>query len=117
MRVTVSDIQIKVTENASVTLFMRPPGCPIALPWTSHFSNVNKPNGFVDTQGVGPFASWEHTHTFVEEVSTVCIHDSVRFSVPGWFFGDYLIAPFVKRQLAETFAFREARLTERLGKR
>lgn len=116
MQVTVSDINITVTENASVTLFMRPPHFPFALPWTSHFSNVNKPNGFVDTQGVGPFASWEHTHTFVEDLGTVCIQDSVRFSVPGWFIGDLIIAPFVKRQLAATFAFREARLTERLGK-
>ena len=37
---------------------------PIRIRWESLFPEMTE-SGFVDTQGYGPFASWEHRHTFV----------------------------------------------------
>jgi ligand-binding SRPBCC domain-containing protein len=45
----------------------------IPIRWESHFPEMSE-TGFVDTQGAGPFASWEHRHTFVplaEDVTEV----------------------------------------------
>jgi ligand-binding SRPBCC domain-containing protein len=36
---------------------------PIPVRWESHFPEMTA-TGFVDTQGCGPFGSWEHRHTF-----------------------------------------------------
>jgi ligand-binding SRPBCC domain-containing protein len=55
---------------------------PIPIRWESHFPAVT-PTGFVDTQGIGPFSSWEHKHTFgpiAENVTEVedCIEAHLR---------------------------------------
>jgi uncharacterized protein len=36
---------------------------PVPVRWESHFPEMTD-TGFLDTQGYGPFASWEHRHTF-----------------------------------------------------
>jgi ligand-binding SRPBCC domain-containing protein len=38
---------------------------PIPIQWESRFPEMSE-NGFVDTQGKGPFRAWTHRHTFSE---------------------------------------------------
>jgi ligand-binding SRPBCC domain-containing protein len=38
---------------------------PVPIHWESSFPEFSA-NGFVDTQGKGPFRSWTHRHTFTE---------------------------------------------------
>lgn len=38
---------------------------PIPIRWESSFPEISE-NGFVDTQGSGPFRSWTHRHTFTD---------------------------------------------------
>src|SRR5690348_17351425 len=41
----------------------------VPLSWRTRIVSVDEPTGFVDVQERGPYASWQHTHTF-RELST-----------------------------------------------
>jgi uncharacterized protein len=59
---------------------------PIPVRWESHFPEMSD-NGFVDTQGYGPFASWEHRHIFVivsADVTEVVDHIEARLHSHVW---------------------------------
>ncbi len=51
---------------------------PFPVYWESHFPEVT-PTGFLDTQGRGPFRSWQHRHTFVPiDVQATDIVDEIE---------------------------------------
>ena len=51
---------------------------PIPVPWHARIQNV-MPTGFLDHQVSGPFAQWDHTHTFeVVDARTTMVHDQVE---------------------------------------
>jgi hypothetical protein len=113
MKVTVGDKDFCVAEGASLTIWMSPNGSFLRFPWVSKFVNVTPPYTFTDVQTIGPFAHWEHKHSFETVDSGTVIHDEIEYSVPGWFIGDWVLGGLIARQLAETFQFRGALLTSR----
>ena len=83
----------------------------IPLRWQSEISRWEPPHCFVDEQRRGPYRSWVHTHTFVEERGGTRVVDTVNFEVPfGW-----LVGWLVMRDVRRIFAFRTATLLSRFG--
>lgn len=50
---------------------------PLPIRWLAQIENVT-PHGFVDRQISGPFAQWQHTHTFVADGNSTIVHDEVE---------------------------------------
>ncbi len=70
---------------------------------------------FVDIQVRGPYALWEHTHTFERDGEhAVLIGDRVRYALPLGPLGQIAHAAFVKRDLERVFDYRERAVAERL---
>lgn len=71
---------------------------------------------FVDRQVQGPYALWHHTHGFEDgPQGGTRVLDRVRYRV-GWGpAGRLATALWVRRQVAEIFAFRHDRLRDRFG--
>ena len=113
MNVSVGDKDFCVVEGASLTIWMSPKGTFLRFPWVSKFKNVVVPLTFTDVQTIGPFAHWEHKHTFEPVDGGTLIRDEITYSIPGWFIGDWLLGALVARQLADTFQYRGQLLLSR----
>jgi ligand-binding SRPBCC domain-containing protein len=113
MNVSVGDKDFCVVEGASLTIWMSPKGTYLRFPWVSKFKNVVVPLTFTDVQTIGPFAHWEHKHTFEPVDGGTLIRDEITYSVPGWFIGDWLLGALVARQLVDTFQYRGELLLSR----
>lgn len=90
-------------------------GIPAA--WISRITRFDPPESFVDVQERGPYARWEHTHTFHDEhlgdVIWTRISDEVAYELPFGPLGDLVNALIVRRRLASIFAHRRSAI-ERL---
>ncbi len=90
-------------------------GIPAA--WVSRITRYDPPESFVDAQERGPYARWEHTHTFRDErvgaVMGTRITDAVAYELPFGPLGDLVNTLIVRRRLAAIFAYRR-RAIERL---
>lgn len=78
----------------------------VAFGWTTLISMWNPPHSFRDEQIRGPYAVWEHTHTFEEVESGTRIRDCVRYRLPLWPLGE-VAYPIVRTQLRRIFAYRQ----------
>jgi len=78
--------------------------------WVSLISRYDPPVGFVDVQERGPYARWEHTHTFTDATSggsaATQITDSVAYELPFGPLGDLVNALVVRPRLRAIFAHR-----------
>jgi len=100
---------IELRTGALIDYRLRLYGIP--LRWQSEISCWEPPERFVDEQRRGPYRSWVHTHTFVEERGGTRIVDTVDFEVPfGW-----LVGGLVMRDVRRIFAFRTAALLRLFG--
>jgi ligand-binding SRPBCC domain-containing protein len=82
----------------------------LPLRWRTRIDDWEPPHRFVDTQLRGPYALWEHTHTFAPAgAGAVVMSDRVRYSLPrlapGW---------FVRRDLDRIFDYRARAIADRL---
>jgi ligand-binding SRPBCC domain-containing protein len=82
--------------------------------WQTLISRWEPGSCFVDEQLRGPYAKWEHTHTFTEVDGGTQVVDVVRYCLPFFPIGQ-LAYPVVRLQLKRIFTFRAQRLTELLG--
>lgn len=78
----------------------------IALRWTTLITDVDPPGRFVDTQLKGPFALWEHTHTFRTENEGTLVHDRLRYAMPLGMLGELVHTLLVKNKVQAIFAYR-----------
>jgi ligand-binding SRPBCC domain-containing protein len=88
-------------------------GVPIR--WRTRIDVWEPPHRFVDSQVRGPYALWEHTHTFepAGDGGTL-IRDRVRYAIPYGPLGGLADALFVRRDLARIFDYRQQAVAERL---
>lgn len=70
---------------------------------------------FVDLQLTGPYAYWEHTHTFEESDGGTTIGDQVRYRMPFGAAGAIAHRLLVARDLERVFAHRHAQVERLLG--
>ena len=100
---------IELRPGALIDYRLRLYGIP--LRWQSEISRWEPPDRFVDEQRRGPYRSWVHTHTFVEERGGTRVADTVDFEVPfGW-----LVGRLVMRDVRRIFAYRTATLLRLFG--
>ena len=80
---------------------------PLRVRWEArHFGYIENTQ-FCDEQLRGPFALWRHTHRIESIGSEQCAYeDRVEYAVPGGAIVNRLVAPFLRRLLAISFAQR-----------
>ena len=87
----------------------------IPLAWQTEISQVNAPYKFMDKQIKGPYAFWEHTHTFTQVPGGVKMTDEVAYALPFGWLGIFMHSVIVRKKLEHIFRFREARLRQFFG--
>ncbi len=104
---------IEMRPGALIDYRMKPHGVPVR--WRTRIDVWEPPVRFVDVQVRGPYALWEHRHTFEPDgEQAVVIGDRVRYSIPLGSLGQAAHAMFVKRNLKRVFDYRERAVAERL---
>jgi ligand-binding SRPBCC domain-containing protein len=79
----------------------------IPVTWVTRIGKVSRPYSFVDTQLKGPYALWEHLHTFKEHSGGVLMTDHVRYALPFGLLGAMANALVIERSLKNIFDYRE----------
>ena len=86
--------------------------------WVSAITRYDPPNEFVDVQERGPYARWEHTHTFADVATGgsagTRVADSVVYELPFGPLGDLVNALVVRPRLAAIFAYRRKAIERQL---
>jgi len=80
----------------------------LGVVWRTRIEVWEPPWRFVDVQLRGPYALWEHTHSFEPAGDeAVVIRDRVRYALPLGPLGRIAHAVFVKRDLERIFDYRQ----------
>jgi ligand-binding SRPBCC domain-containing protein len=108
--------------GSEMEISFRPvPKLPMRIGWLARITEFEWNSHFCDEQVKGPFASWKHRHGIVAEsradssgkvVEGTLISDDVEYAVPLGPLGSLANALFVRRQMEDTFAYRQRRLDE-----
>jgi hypothetical protein len=83
----------------------------IPLRWTSRIEVWDPPRAFVDLQVRGPYARWEHTHSFEAVATGTVVRDRVRYRQRLGPLGAAAERLFAKRDVERIFDYRERALT------
>jgi ligand-binding SRPBCC domain-containing protein len=94
----------------SVRLF---PHFPLRRRWLARIEEFEYGAYFRDVQVQGPFANWNHTHSFQESGAGTLINDIVEYDVGWGKLGSAVNALFVRNALNKMFSYRH-RATERM---
>ena len=82
---------------------------PIWAEWRVEHRDYVAGKQFRDVQLSGPFAKWEHLHRIAPDGADACVlTDEITFRLPGGAVGRALGRNFVRRKLAQLFAWRHA---------
>jgi ligand-binding SRPBCC domain-containing protein len=102
---------IEMREGALIEYRLKLHGAPVR--WRTRIAVWEPPLRFVDVQLRGPYALWEHTHTFArDDEGAVVIGDRVRYALPLGPLGELAYAAFVKRDLRRIFDYRAQAVAE-----
>ncbi len=78
--------------------------------WKTEIDEWKPPYKFVDTQLLGPYRLWHHTHEFHEVPGGTLMTDRVRYRLPmgklGWVMGGL----FVKKEVEKIFSYRRKKV-------
>jgi ligand-binding SRPBCC domain-containing protein len=85
----------------------------VPIRWTTEITEWNPPNGFVDRQLRGPYALWNHEHSFVSHSAGTVMRDRVTYALPLGWAGRLARAVIVKQDVERIFDFR-AKTMQRL---
>ncbi len=70
------------------TVVLRVKVGPFGLPWVAEHGEWDPGHMFSDRQVTGPFATWEHRHSFAERPGdTVELIDEIRYQLPLGYLG------------------------------
>jgi len=78
----------------------------IPMRWKTLISSYEPPFRFSDIQLRGPYALWEHTHSFREVEGGTEMHDHIRYALPLGVIGRIAHALGVRKQIRGIFAHR-----------
>jgi ligand-binding SRPBCC domain-containing protein len=89
----------------------------VQVTWLTEITHVDHGHRFVDVQRVGPYALWNHDHSFVAlDPARTEIRDVVHYVLPFGWLGN-LVHPFVVAPvLGKIFAFREKAIREHFAR-
>ena len=105
---------IEMRPGALIEYRLRLHGVP--LTWRTRIAVWEPPHRFVDVQLRGPYALWEHTHTFAPAAAdAVIIRDRVRYALPFGPLGELARRLFVRRDLDRIFDHRRRAIAGRLA--
>jgi ligand-binding SRPBCC domain-containing protein len=79
----------------------------IPMFWQTEISKVDYQTSFTDTQLVGPYKVWEHTHTFTDVNGGVLIYDEVNYALPFGALGKLVHSLWIRRKIEKIFAYRK----------
>jgi ligand-binding SRPBCC domain-containing protein len=102
-----------IEEGTELTYRLRLHGIP--LRWRTLIAAWEPENRFVDVQLQGPYAKWEHTHTFEDAPGGTLIRDRVVYRLPLGALGRAVAGSFVDRDVERVFRFRRERTAELLA--
>ena len=89
---------------------LRVHGVPVS--WLTAITQWDPPRGFVDEQLSGPYALWQHTHTFEADGDETIMRDVVRYRIGFGPLGALADALLVRRDIAGIFDYRAQRVRE-----
>jgi len=98
-----------VAAGATYDYRLRLRGVPVF--WRTLITALDHPRSFVDVQARGPYAFFEHTHTFDPVNGGTAMGDVIRYRPPGGPLAG-LVNRVVRRELRLLFATRHRRLRE-----
>jgi hypothetical protein len=105
---------IEMREGTLIDYRLRLHGIP--LTWRTRIEVWEPPHRFVDVQLRGPYALWEHTHTFAPAgEDAVVISDRVRYALPLGRLGELARRVLVRRDLDRIFDHRMRAIAGRLA--
>jgi ligand-binding SRPBCC domain-containing protein len=84
----------------------------IPLKWVTLINRVTTGVSFTDTQTAGPYALWEHTHTFETTAGGTRMQDKVIYALPLGILGTLAHRLFVRKQLEDIFRYRENKIQQ-----
>jgi ligand-binding SRPBCC domain-containing protein len=87
----------------------------VRLRWRSRITAYDPPHSFVDEQLKGPYALWQHRHTFTPEGQGVIARDEVSYALPFGALGRAAQWIYVRWALNAIFNYREKMVRELLG--
>jgi len=89
----------------------------IPMRWRSEITEWEPPHYFSDVQLKGPYARWNHRHSFRESNGGTLVVDDVEYALPfSWVPGTGLVERFfVKPELDRIFAHRRSALRTQFG--
>ncbi len=80
---------------------------PIWRTWISEHTAYEEGRMFRDIQIKGPFASWQHTHTFEPDGPSACyLQDRAEYALPFGALGRLVASRYVRRKLDRLFTYR-----------
>lgn len=82
--------------------------------WLTEIRRWQPPRSFTDVQLAGPYATWEHTHRFVEVPAGTEVYDHVRYGIRLGPLGSAVRRLRVRAWLDEIFDYRSRMLRELL---
>ena len=87
----------------------------VPVNWRTRIEAWEPPRRFVDVQVKGPYALWEHTHTFEEDgPGATIIRDRVRYAIPFGPLGELANRLLVRRDLRQIFDYRREAVAREL---
>jgi len=87
----------------------------VPLHWRTRIEEVDAERRFVDVQIHGPYALWEHTHTFDDVSGGTLVGDRVRYALPLSPVGEAAHPLFVRPTLDRIFDYRRERISALLA--
>jgi ligand-binding SRPBCC domain-containing protein len=84
----------------------------IPISWTSEISEWNPPQRFVDRALDGPYALWNHEHSFESRNYGTTIRDRVTYALPLGWLGVLAHRLRVRRDVARIFDYRAAKMRQ-----
>jgi len=86
----------------------------VPLRWQSEITLWDPPRRFIDEQRRGPYRTWRHEHSFLEERGGTLVRDRIEYEAPG---GELVERLLVRPDIERIFEFRRRKLGELFGTR